>query len=144
MLEQWSKGCGFESLLVRRLDRESSVPQIELTLPLGRSLRAALSIGIKFDWVSREVYLCFPLFRLVLFQYLNSTKKALKNLFSLSHNLIVPLQFFFQFAFLNFSPLSVIVFAVSRSINSSMSELLILVFHHNSLVLVLRNEELFF
>jgi len=144
LLEQWCKGCGFESLLVRSLDRESSVPQIELALPLGRSPRAALSIGIRFDRVSREVYRCFPLFRLVLFQYLNSTKKALKNLFSLSHNLIVPLQFFFQFAFLNFSPLSVIVFAVSRSINSSLSELLILVFHHNSLVLVLCNEEFFF
>ena len=36
------------------------------------------------------------------------------------------------------------MFAVSRSINSSLSELLILVFHHNSLVLVLCNEDFFF
>ena len=42
-LEQRCNDCGFESLLVRSLDRESSVPQIKLTLHLGRSPRAALS-----------------------------------------------------------------------------------------------------
>ena len=101
----WSSGlkvvglnpCWLDALIVSR------VPQIELTLPLGRSPRAALSIGIRFDQVSHEVYRCFPLFRLVLFQYLNSTKKAL-IFFPYPITSLCRCNFLFQFAFLNFSP----------------------------------------
>ena len=63
LINRWSKRVtviGFESSLIRSLDCELSVPQIEL-IYLSRDHRVALSIGIRFDQVYPMMYIAvFP------------------------------------------------------------------------------------
>ena len=112
---QWSSGvavAGFESCWFEAGSSTSSPPPIEF-IPTSRKIGPTPHQVVSRFQVACEVLSCFyPLDSFVFITY--SPQKALKNLFPLSYNPIVPHNFSVQFAFWILVPRCVVVFVVSR------------------------------